>query len=79
MATVNAHKRFQQFLPQVVRYRAKVLVVDAALNRAQVEHGSSNEWITATINLAVDDQVMVEDGQAVRVLPALPYAAVEVV
>lgn len=78
MATVNPHKLFKQFLPSVIRYRGEVLSIDAALNRAKVQTGSGALWVTATIALNIGDYVLVEDEIAVRVLPALPYAAVEI-
>lgn len=79
MLTVNLSKRFQALLPSVVRYRATVEEVDVELNRAFVSHGASTEWVTLMISANVGNDVMVEDGRAVRLLPDLPYSEMSVV
>ena len=79
MATVNTHKIFKQFLPQVNRSRAEVLSIDSVLNRAKVKSGKGSVWVTATISLEIGDYVLVEDGVAIRVLPALDYLSVTVI
>ncbi|WP_435237486.1 hypothetical protein ACR30L_07965 [Psychromonas sp. PT13] len=78
MATVNITKQFKSLLTDTIRFRAEVLVLDETLNRVKVQWGDYKLWVTATLSLAVGDQVLVEDEKVVSKLPDLPYLQVEI-
>lgn len=77
MATTNITKQFKSLLTKTSRFRATVLQVDD-LERVKVKWGESQLWVSTSITLAINDQVVVEDTKVVSKLPSLVFARVEI-